>query len=89
MINHSCTVCELNTMVKQQGHHTHSPHAADKINTTKVDLFYTAGFLNVIGAIVGRKAFIKSIIPYSEDPFIYQKREHTYSINTQVMCDAQ
>lgn len=87
MINHSRAVCELNTMVKQQGHHTHSPHAADKTNTTKVDLFYTAGFLNVIGAIVGRKDFIKSIIPSSEDPFIYQKRKHIYSINALMLND--
>lgn len=34
-------------------------------------------------------AFIKFIIPSSKDPYIYQKRKHTYSITTQVMSNTQ
>lgn len=61
------------------------PQDRRKIEETKQEFFNVVGFPNVVGAIDCTHV---PIVPPCENEHVFRNRKQTYSINTQVVCNA-
>ena len=75
----------LDALLRRTGQYIHFPTTIAQITDIKQDLFQIANFPNVIGAIDCTHI---QTLPPSIHKHIYRNRKHTYSMNVQVICDA-
>uniref|UniRef100_A0A8D0CQB1 Putative nuclease HARBI1 n=1 Tax=Sander lucioperca TaxID=283035 RepID=A0A8D0CQB1_SANLU len=75
----------LNTLLQCTSQYIHFPTTNDEITRIKQDFFNIGNFPNVIGTI---DCIHIPTVPPSLQEHIYRNRKHTYSMNVQVVCDA-
>ena len=75
----------LNALLRRTGQYIHFPTTDAKIRRIKEDFFHIANFPNIIGAIDCTHI---PILPPSINEHVYRNRKHAYSMNVQVICDA-
>ena len=75
----------LNALLRRSGQYIHFPTTTADFTNIKQDLFQIANFPNVIGAIDCTHI---QTLPPSIHEHIYRNRKHTYSMNVQVIWDA-